>query len=52
LPETIESLLTNRIDALDPVDRLLLRRASVVGPSFDLDLSPRRSPTRAQIPSS
>ena len=38
LPETIESLLTNRIDALDPSDRLLLRHASVIGPSFDLDL--------------
>lgn len=38
LPETIESLLTNRIDALHPSDRLLLRHASVIGPSFDLDL--------------
>ena len=38
LPETVESLLTNRIDALDPSDRLLLRHASVIGPSFDLDL--------------
>ena len=38
LPETVESLLTNRIDALDPADRLLLRHASVIGPSFDLDL--------------
>jgi class 3 adenylate cyclase/tetratricopeptide (TPR) repeat protein len=38
LPETVESLLTNRIDALHPSDRLLLRYASVIGPSFDLDL--------------
>jgi class 3 adenylate cyclase/tetratricopeptide (TPR) repeat protein len=38
LPETIESLLTNRIDTLQPTDRLLLRHASVIGPSFDLDL--------------
>ena len=38
LPETIESLLTNRIDTLQPADRLLLRYASVIGPSFDLDL--------------
>ena len=38
LPETIESLLTNRIDTLQPADRLLLRHASVIGPSFDLDL--------------
>lgn len=38
LPETVESLLTNRIDALHPSDRLLLRHASVIGPSFDLDL--------------
>ena len=38
LPETVESLLTNRIDTLQPADRLLLRSASVIGPSFDLDL--------------
>jgi predicted ATPase/class 3 adenylate cyclase len=38
LPETVESLLTNRIDTLHPADRLLLRHASVIGPSFDLDL--------------
>ena len=38
LPETIEALLTERIDSLDPGDRLLLRHASVVGPSFDLEL--------------
>ena len=38
LPETVELLLTNRIDALHPSDRLRLRHASVIGPSFDLDL--------------
>ncbi len=38
LPETVESLLTTRIDTLDPADRLLLRHASVIGPAFDLDL--------------
>jgi class 3 adenylate cyclase/predicted ATPase len=38
LPETVESLLTNRIDTLHPSDRLLLRHASVIGQSFDLDL--------------
>jgi class 3 adenylate cyclase/tetratricopeptide (TPR) repeat protein len=38
LPETVESLLTNRIDTLQPADRLLLRHASVIGRSFDLDL--------------
>jgi tetratricopeptide (TPR) repeat protein len=38
LPETVESLLTNRIDTLHPSDRVLLRHASVIGPSFDLDL--------------
>ena len=38
LPETVESLLTNRIDTLHPADRQLLRHASVIGPSFDLDL--------------
>lgn len=38
LPETVESLLTTRIDTLDPADRMLLRYAAVVGPSFHLDL--------------
>jgi class 3 adenylate cyclase/tetratricopeptide (TPR) repeat protein len=38
LPETIEALLTERIDSLDPTDRLLLRYASVVGAGFDLEL--------------
>ena len=38
LPETVESLLTTRIDTLEPADRMLLRYASVVGPTFDLDL--------------
>jgi len=36
LPETVETLITARLDRLDPADRLLLRYASVVGPSFDL----------------
>jgi tetratricopeptide (TPR) repeat protein len=38
LPETIEALLTERIDSLEPTDRLLLRYASVFGASFDLAL--------------
>jgi predicted ATPase/class 3 adenylate cyclase len=38
LPESIETLITTRIDRLDPGDRLLLRYASVVGPAFDLSL--------------
>ncbi len=38
LPETVESLLTTRIDTLDPADRMLLRYAAVVGPTFELDL--------------
>ncbi len=38
LPETVESLLTTRIDTLDPADRMLLRYAAVVGPTFGLDL--------------
>ena len=31
LPETVESVITTRIDTLDPGDRLLLRAASVIG---------------------
>lgn len=38
LPDTVESLVTSRIDMLDPTDRRLLRFAAVVGPTFELDL--------------
>jgi class 3 adenylate cyclase/tetratricopeptide (TPR) repeat protein len=38
LPETVERLMTERIDTLDPEDRLLLRVAAVAGARFDLDL--------------
>ena len=38
LPETVETLMTARIDTLAPADRMLLRYASVVGPTFELEL--------------
>jgi class 3 adenylate cyclase/tetratricopeptide (TPR) repeat protein len=38
IPDSIESLLTMRFDALEPPDRLLLRYASVFGPSFEISL--------------
>lgn len=38
LPESVETLMTSRIDTLAPGDRLLLRYAAVVGPTFDLPL--------------
>jgi class 3 adenylate cyclase/tetratricopeptide (TPR) repeat protein len=38
LPESVETLLTTRIDTLAPADRMLLRYAAVVGPLFRLDL--------------
>jgi predicted ATPase/class 3 adenylate cyclase len=38
LPETVELLLTSRIDTLHPSDRLLLRHASVIGRMFALEL--------------
>jgi class 3 adenylate cyclase/tetratricopeptide (TPR) repeat protein len=38
LPESVETLLTTRIDTLAPADRMLLRYAAVVGPTFGLDL--------------
>ena len=38
LPETVERLMTERIDTLPADDRLLLRYASVVGQWFDLDV--------------
>jgi len=40
LPDSVESLLTARIDTLGPTDRLLLRYASVLGMSFELDVIP------------
>jgi class 3 adenylate cyclase/tetratricopeptide (TPR) repeat protein len=41
LPESIETLITSRIDKLAPPDRTLLRYAAVIGPSFSLDLLDR-----------
>jgi class 3 adenylate cyclase/tetratricopeptide (TPR) repeat protein len=38
LPETVERLMTERIDTLEADDRMLLRYASVVGARFDLEL--------------
>jgi tetratricopeptide (TPR) repeat protein len=38
LPETVEMLITTRIDTLEPSDRLLLRYASVIGGVFELGL--------------
>jgi class 3 adenylate cyclase/tetratricopeptide (TPR) repeat protein len=38
LPESVETLLTTRIDTLAPADRTLLRYASVVGPTFDTEM--------------
>ena len=37
-PESVETLITTRIDRLDARDRMLLRYAAVIGPSFDLEL--------------
>ena len=38
LPQTVETLMTARIDTLEPTDRQLLRYAAVIGASFELDL--------------
>ena len=38
LPDSIETLILARMDTLAPADRFLLRNASVLGASFDLDL--------------
>ncbi|HEV7639582.1 MAG TPA: adenylate/guanylate cyclase domain-containing protein, partial [Gaiellaceae bacterium] len=38
VPESLETLLTARIDTLSPDDRLLLRHAAVIGRTFELDL--------------
>ncbi|MHB8510524.1 MAG: adenylate/guanylate cyclase domain-containing protein, partial [Candidatus Dormibacteria bacterium] len=41
IPETVEAVITARIDRLDPRDRSILRCASVFGPSFSVDLISR-----------
>jgi class 3 adenylate cyclase/tetratricopeptide (TPR) repeat protein len=38
LPQTVETLMTARIDTLEPPDRQLLRYAAVIGASFELDV--------------
>jgi class 3 adenylate cyclase/Tfp pilus assembly protein PilF len=38
LPETVETVITSRIDTLSPEDRFLLRNASVLGTRFELDV--------------
>lgn len=38
LPESIEAIITARIDTLQPRDRAVLRYASVLGMNFNLDL--------------
>ena len=38
LPDSVESLMTSRIDQLSPTDRRVLRCAAVVGASFTKDL--------------
>ena len=40
LPETVETLITTRIDTLEPGDRFLLRNASVLGPASSSTSSP------------
>jgi class 3 adenylate cyclase/tetratricopeptide (TPR) repeat protein len=50
LPETVELLLTTRIDTLEPADRLLLRHASVIGRTFPLELLEEIAPDQAGDP--
>ncbi|HUP87239.1 MAG TPA: adenylate/guanylate cyclase domain-containing protein [Acidimicrobiales bacterium] len=38
VPDSVESVIASRIDRLKPEDRTFLRHASVLGPSFDIDL--------------
>jgi class 3 adenylate cyclase/tetratricopeptide (TPR) repeat protein len=37
IPDTLRSLISSRLDALDAADRSLLQQASVIGQSFTLD---------------
>ena len=52
LPETVELLLTSRIDTLHPSDRLLLRHASVIGRTLRSTSSRRSSRTKPRTRSS
>lgn len=51
VPDSIEGAITRRMDGLSPSQRLLVRVASVIGPSFDrrmlADLLPRSAPEDA-----
>jgi class 3 adenylate cyclase/tetratricopeptide (TPR) repeat protein len=38
LPETVERVITSRIDTISPEDRFLLRNASALGTRFELDV--------------
>ncbi len=38
VPDSLESLVASRVDALDPVDRQLLRHAAVLGMEVDIEL--------------
>ncbi len=38
VPDTVQGVITSRVDHLDARQQLLLKVASVLGPSFDLDL--------------
>lgn len=39
LPDSVEAVIMARIDTLDPLDRSVLRRLSVLGQQFDRDLA-------------
>ncbi len=38
LPDTVEGLITSRIDRLDPAEQLTLKVASVIGPTFAFEV--------------
>lgn len=48
LPDSIEAVIDERIDRLDPRDRQILRYASVLGSTFTLDLLAEALPTAAR----
>lgn len=48
LPDSIEAVIAERIDRLDPRDRQILRYASVLGSTFTLDLLAETLPNVAQ----
>lgn len=48
VPSTVQATITSRLDHLDSIERLVLKAASVIGPSFDTELLEQVYPVDAE----